>query len=336
LSALFAATYPERASALILMGCSARGSWAEDYPYKATAAELSTWLSMVEENWGDPIDLSVAAPDAADQEWAAEWQGSLLRYSASPRTAVELARYGFDVDVRDILPTIRVPTLVIQRSGDRWSPIGNGKYLATHIPGAVYAEHDDRNHLIWAGDSEAIVAETRRFLTGLDTALPVERVLMTLMMTDIADSTAKLTELGDQKWVQVLGQHNAIVRDLLKRHGGTEVDNAGDGFLMSFDGPSHALACAQQVHSKMQALDLKVRIGIHMGECERTDHGLKGAAVHLTARILGEATPGTTLVTNTLRDLVVGSRFDFADAGEKALKGIPSKRALFRVSEPFQ
>jgi pimeloyl-ACP methyl ester carboxylesterase len=311
LGSLFAATYPELTTALIMMGCSARGTGTDDYPYKRTKEELEDWIQMLEDDWGGPIDLKDAAPDLAHDEWQSEWFSALVRYGASLQSAIKLTRYPMDVDVRDILPTIRVPALVIQRLGDRWAPLGNGRYLAQHIPNARLVELDDNNHLIWAGDTERIVSETRQFLTGLDANLPVERVLLTVMMTDISESTLKVAELGDKKWSQLVEQHHAITRDQIKNHGGTEIDVAGDGFLMTFDGPSQALNCATQIHKRMEEIGLKLRVAIHTGECERSSEGLKGIAVHIAARILEEAHAGVTFASSTVIDLVVGSGFVF-------------------------
>ncbi|MEM7376059.1 MAG: adenylate/guanylate cyclase domain-containing protein [Pseudomonadota bacterium] len=332
LATLFAATYPERTEALVLMGAFARSVCSDDYPHKRSLAELEQWVETLKADWGGPIDLGGSAPDVADEAWAADWFGSLLRLSASKRTACELALNPAHIDVRDILPTIKVPTLVFQRTGDQWAPVGNGRYLAEHIPGAEYREHEDNNHMIWAGDTERIVRETRSFLLGLDVEVPVERVLLTVMMTDICDSTARLHTLGDAAWAAVLSEHHATVRAALRRHGGHEIDTAGDGFLTTFDGPSQALACARDIHIQMNLLTLTLRIAVHTGECEKHPDGLRGMAVHTAARILGETAPGTTTTSSTVRDLVVGSPFTFDALGVRTLKGLNRDWQLYCVN----
>ncbi len=332
LGTLFAATYPERAVALVLLGCFARSTWAPDYPFKPKREDCDVWLDDLERDWGGPFDLSDGAPSVAHEEWARQWFAAYLRFGASPGSAIEFTRFMLDVDVRDILPSVRVPTLVLQRLGDRWAPPGNGRYLAEHIPDATLVELTGDDHLIWAGDYERIVAETQAFLTGMRAAPPPERTLLTILMTDIVSSTATAAKLGDHSWRHLLEQHNAIVRGQVNVHGGREVKTTGDGFLLTFDGPTAAIACANSTHDKLKPLGLKIRAGIHTGECERLGEDLSGIAVHIASRILDRAQPDSTWVSSTVKDLVVGSGIEFTEKGTESLKGVPGTWTLFSVS----
>jgi len=329
---LFAATYPERTIALILLGCFARNTWAPDYPFQKTREEFEVWLTDLEQQWGSPFDLSEAAPSLANEEWARDWFAASLRYGASPRSAMAFTRLMLDSDVREILPSVRVPTLVLQRLGDRWAPPGNGRYLADHIPEATLVELPSEDHLIWAGDYERIVAETQEFLTGKRGEAPPERTLLTVLMTDIAGSTAKAAQLGDRSWRHLLEQHDAVIRRQLKAHGGREVKTTGDGFLVTFDGPTAAIACANAIHREIRGLGIDLRAAIHTGECERRGEDLSGIAVHIASRILDKARPTSTWVSSTVKDLVVGSGVRFDGEGGADLKGVPGTWALYSVS----
>ncbi len=332
LGPLFAATYPERAVALVLLGCFARSTWAPDYPFKPTREDCDAWIENLERDWGGPLDLSEGAPSVAQEDWACQWFAAYLRFGASPRSAINFTRFMLDVDVRDILPSVRVPTLVLQRLGDRWAPPGNGRYLAEHIPKATLVELPGQDHLIWAGDYERIIAETQQFLTGMQAAPPAERTLLTVLMTDIAASTATAAKLGDHSWRHLLEQHDTIVRRQVKAVGGREVKAMGDGFLLTFDGPTAAIACANSIHKQVKALGLKVRAAIHTGECERRGEDLSGIAVHIASRILDRAQPGATWVSSTVKDLIVGSGIEFIEEGKEGLKGVPGTWSLFSVS----
>ena len=332
LGMLFAATYPDRCAALILLGCFARETWAPDLPFNTRREVFDDWLNDLEQEWGGPIELSDLAPSIADEEWARQWFAASLRYGASPGSAIEYTRLMLDVDVSDILSGVRVPTLVLHRLGDRAVQIGNGRYLAEHIPNATLVELPGEDHLIWAGDYERVVAEAQVFLTGMRAVAAPERVLLTVLMTDIAGSTVKASQLGDHSWRHLLEQHDAMVRRQLQAYKGHEIKATGDGFLLTFDGPTMAIACAASVHGEVKALGLEVRAAVHTGECERRGEDLSGIAVHIASRILDKATPGATWVSSTVKDLVVGSGIEFVEEATESLKGVPGDWMLFSVS----
>ena len=330
-SVLFAATYPERTTALILCGCYAKFSGAPDYPWRRTREEWEHWLQDLEENWGGPFDLSEGAPSVAGDERISDWFAAYLRYSASPKAAMAFTRFAFDIDVREILPTIQVPTLVLHAVGDRWSSIENGRYLAEHIPNATLVELPGDDHIGWAGDHDKIIDEIQEFLTGVRGGPPPERTLMTVLMTDIVDSTATAASIGDARWRQLLEQHNDCIRRQILRYDGKEVNYTGDGFFIVFDGPTKAIHCANAILQDVRSLDISIRAGIHTGECERRGDDLSGLAVHIAARIMSTAKPDAVWTSNTVKDIVVGSGISFTPQGDASLKGVPGNWALFSV-----
>jgi class 3 adenylate cyclase len=233
------------------------------------------------------------------------------------------------IDVRDVLPTIRVPTLVLHRRGDHDVNVAEGRYLASRIPGAKFVELPGDDHWISAGDVDAIADEIEEFLTGTRTAPAPDRVLATVLFTDIVGSTARATELGDRRWRDLLEQHHAVVRSELARARGREVDTAGDGFFAAFDGPARAVRCAKAIVDGVRELGLDVRSGLHTGECELLDGKMSGIAVHTGARVAARAEPGEVLVSSTVKDLVAGSGLEFQDRGVHELKGIPGEWRLY-------
>jgi class 3 adenylate cyclase len=331
LSALFAATYPERTVALILYGCFAKGIWAPDYPWAATREELDSQLAEIARDWGGPFDLQNAAPSLAQDESAREWCAAYWRYSASPKAAISIWDWNAEIDVRSILPTIHVPTLVLHRQGDRWQKVEEGRYLAEHIPGAKFVELPGEDHVIWAGDQTQLLDEIEEFLTGIRPPPASERVLLTVLFTDIVGSTSIVTDMGDHRWKELLQRHDDDVRRELRRHDGTEVKTTGDGFLAAFDGPTRAIHCAIAIQDRMAELDLKIRSGVHTGECERRGEDLSGIAVHLASRLLDHAQPGDVVVSRTVKDLVVGSGITFEERGEVTLRDVPGTWPLFSV-----
>ncbi|MFQ5953726.1 MAG: adenylate/guanylate cyclase domain-containing protein [Kiloniellales bacterium] len=333
MSTLFAATYPERTLALVLYGCHARGSWAPDYPWRPKPEEIEVYLAELERNWGEPFDLEEAAPSVANDESARAWFAAYLRFSASPKTARAITHMHMQIDIRDVLPTVNVPTLVLRRRGDRWSHREEARYLADQIPGARYVELPGEDHMPWWGDQDRSNAEIEEFLTGRRRTPSPERVLLTVLMTDIVGSTEKATELGDQRWKSLLQQHDTVVRRQVRNFQGQEVNTTGDGFVLAFTGPTRAIQCAQAIKRDLQALGLDIRVGLHTGECERRGGDLSGVALHIASRILDIARPGSILVSNTVKDLVVGSGIEFAERGTHALKGVPGDRTLFAVTE---
>jgi class 3 adenylate cyclase len=258
-----------------------------------------------------------------------DWWARYLRVSASPGAAVALLKMNTQIDIRPILPTIRVPTLVMHRTGDLDIDVGGSRYIAQQIPGAKYVELPGRDHLWFVGDTEAILGEIEEFLTGVRGAGEFDRVLATVMFTDIAESTKIAADLGDSRWRALIESHNALVRRELDLHRGREVDSAGDGFLAHFDGPARAIRCASAIVDGAARLGLRVRAGVHTGECEMAGGKLRGVAIHIGARVMAAAAPGEVVVSSTVRDLVAGSGLQFADRGRHELKGVSGEWQLY-------
>jgi len=331
MAVMFAATHPERTAALILCGSYARQSWAPDYPWGRTLEDRDAWNSLMEEKWGGPFELDQAAPSMAHDEAARSWFGAFLRYSASPGAVRALNDLSSEVDIRGILPSVRVPTLVLHRRGDRWHSVPEAQYLADHIPGAKLVVLPGDDHIPWWGDQERLVGEVQEFLTGTRDRLPTERVLLTVLVTDIVGSTEKLAAIGDLKWKDTLQAHDGVVRREVKNFGGQEVNRTGDGFVLAFTGPTRAIQCAQAIIQELSRLGLATRAGLHTGECERRENDLSGLAVHIASRISSNAAPSSILVSSTVKDLVVGSGIRFISQGTYSLKGVPGEWSLFAV-----
>jgi class 3 adenylate cyclase len=332
MSVLFAATYPERTIALVTFGIFAKRIWSEDYPWAPTPEEREAWYAELEREWGGPAELGTLAPSRAADERFAAWWATYLRLGASPTAALTLARTNTQIDVRDVLPTIGVPTLVLHRTGDRDVSVEEARYIAARIPGARLVELPGEDHLVFAGDQDALLDEIEEFLTGVRRGPEPDRVLATVLFTDIVGSTERVAELGDRGWRDVLERHHAVVRRALARFRGREVDTAGDGFLATFDGPARAIRCAEAIIEAVHQLGLDVRAGIHTGECERVGEGVRGIAVHIGARVAAQANPGEVLVSSTVKDLVAGSGIRFEERGERALKGVPGAWRLFAAA----
>ncbi len=332
MSLMFAATHPERTAALALYGCYAKGGYAPDYPWGLTAQQnQEKWIDDVERDWGGPFDLEHGAPSVAKDEAARSWFGAYLRYSASLSATKKLAYQDHAVDVRELLPAIRVPTLVLHRTGDQWVSVAHGRYLAEHIPGAKLIELPGEDHIPFWGDQERLIGEIQEFLTGARTIPSTDRVLLTVLVTDIVGSTEKAAAMGDIKWKGLLQSHDAAVRRELKNFDGQEINTTGDGFILAFTGPSRAIQCALAIRQALERFGLEMRAGLHTGECERRRTDLSGLAVHLASRISGKAPSNGILVSNTVKDLVVGSGIKFSDEGTHSLKGIPGEWSLFGV-----
>jgi class 3 adenylate cyclase len=326
MSALFAASYPGRTRALVLYGCYARRLWSDDYPWAPTWEERVRVAQELEASWGENVDISTMIP-RADAATAARF-ARRARASLSPAAARDLILMNSKVDVRDVLPTIQSPTLVLHRSGDRDSRVDEGRYLAGRIPGARFVELPGDVHVPWIGMDD-ILAEVEEFLTGVRPAAASRRELATILFTDLVGSTDRARELGDAAWSSLLREHNAAVRRELERYGGVEVDTAGDGFLALFDGPARAIRCGLGVREALRPLGLEVRAGVHTGEVERSEERPRGIAVHLAARIVAAAGAGELLVSQTTHDLVEGSGLEFDDRGLHELKGIETPRRLY-------
>jgi class 3 adenylate cyclase/alpha-beta hydrolase superfamily lysophospholipase len=329
---LFAATYPERTTALVLYGAFARRVQTEDYPWAPTVEARQAWVDSLAGGWGAGAELQTLAPSVAHDASFARWFASYGRMSASPTAAVALARMNSGIDIRGVLPAIHVPTLVIHRTGDRDVDVGNGRYLARNIPGARFIELDGEDHLWWVGDSDGLLAEIQEFLTGSRPAPEVDRQLMTVLFTDIVGSTEKATAMGDRAWRDLLVAHNEAVRRELTRFRGREIKTTGDGFLAIFDGPARCLQCARAIRTAVAGLGLSVRIGVHTGECEILGADVGGVGVHLAQRVMSEAGPGEILVSGTVRDLVSGSGVEFRDRGQHVLKGFSGTWPLLALT----
>ncbi len=329
--ALFAATYPARTSALVLLSSYARLKAGADHPWGRSPDDLQTWLERCEREWGGPVALDQRAPTLAGDEHARRWWARYLRMSASPAAALAVIRMNYEIDVRHVLPAVRVPTLVLHSSGDRAIDVRFGRYLAEHIDGARYVELPGIDHLPWGSDAEAILDEIEEFLTGVRHIPEADRVLATVLFTDIVGATEQVATLGDRRWRELLTEHHVLVRQHLQRFRGREIDTAGDGFLAAFDGPARAVRCACAVGDAVRQLGVRIRAGLHTGECEVIGDKLSGIAVHIGARIASLAAPDEVLVSSTVKDLVAGSGLRFRDHGVHSLRGVPGDWRLFAV-----
>ena len=335
MSALFAATYPERTTALILYGTFASTVRDATYPWAMDPEERRKVIEAIPEQWGQGAYVDLLAPSMAGDERFRRWWARLERLGASPGAAMALRRMNGEIDIRTTLSAIRVPTLVLHRTGDLDTSIEEGRYLAAHIPGAKFVDLPGADHLPWAGDQDAIVDEVEEFLTGVRPAAEPDRVLATVLFTDIVGSTTRAVELGDRRWRDLLFSHNAIVRHELERARGREVKTVGDGFLATFDGPARAIRCACAIRDAVRGLGLAIRAGLHTGECELIGDDVGGIAVHIGARVMARARPHEVLVSSTVKDLVTGSGVEFQDRGMHRLKGVPGAWRLYGVQRAF-
>jgi class 3 adenylate cyclase len=328
MSILFAATYPARTRALVLYGTYAkRRDPDDDYPWAPSWQERVRVATELEQTWGENVDLSTMIPNA-DEEMAA-WFHRRGRAALSPSAARDLILMNSQADVRAVLASIQCPTLVLHRSGDRDSRVEEGRYIASHIPGARFVELAGDEHVPWVRLDE-ILDPVEEFLTGSRPAPPTDRVLATLLFTDLVGSTATAEKVGDRRWGVLLDRHGELVRAELNRFAGEEIDTAGDGVLALFDGPARAIRCALAIRETLQPLGLQVRAGVHTGEVERPQGAKpRGIAVHIGARIAALAGAGEVLVSATTRDLVAGSGLAFTDRGEHELKGLGERRRLY-------
>jgi pimeloyl-ACP methyl ester carboxylesterase len=329
MSILFAGSYPERTTALVLYGTYAkRRDPDEDYPWAPTWEVRQAYAEEVERDWGWEADMHRMSPSADDA--MARWWAARARAAASPGAARDLILMNSQIDVRALLPAIRVPTLVLHRSGDRDSRPEEGRYIAERIPWARFVELEGEDHFPSIRGDE-IVDEVEEFLTGVRRGPDPERILATVLFTDVVGSTEHAVALGDRRWRDLLAAHHTAVRRELDRFRGREVDTAGDGFFATFDGPARAIRCARAVVVGASELGLEVRAGVHTGECEIVGEKVAGIAVHVGARVAAAAGPGEVLVSGTVKDLVAGSGVEFQDRGERELKGLPERRRLYAV-----
>jgi pimeloyl-ACP methyl ester carboxylesterase len=332
MSVLFAATYPARTTALVLYGSYARRSWAPDHPFGWTEEQWGVALQSLERDWGGPWAIEMWAPSMAQDEGYRSFQANYFRLAASPGAGVAIWRMNKDIDVRHVLPTLRIPALILHRTGDRVTRIEQARYLAERIAGAKLVEIPGNDHAPWVGDVETVLTEVEEFLTGARGDAEADRVLATVLFTDIVRSTERAAEVGDRRWRDLLEAYYSLARRQLTRFRGRELDTAGDGLFAAFDGPARAVRCAAAIRDGMRALNLDVRGGVHTGECELIGEKMGGIAVHIGARVAALAGPGEVLVTSTVKDLVAGSGIRFEDRGTPPLKGVPGDWHLYLVT----
>jgi class 3 adenylate cyclase/esterase/lipase len=332
MSLMFSATYPERTSALVLCGSFACTT-AE--PWLVTQEQWTQFLRRIESHWGQGVLVPINAPSRQNDAAFVQWFGRLERASASPGAILALMRANYGIDVRHVLPTIQAPTLILHRVGDKTVPVEAGRYLAQHIPGARYVELPGDDHLLQAFDQatlDLLIDETEEFITGARTVPEPDRVLVTVMFTDIVSSTERAAAVGDRRWRALLDDYVGAARKQLERFRGREIDVAGDGLFAIFDGPARAIRCACAIRDAVHHLGLEVRAGVHTGECEVAGPKVSGIAVHTGARIAAAARADEVLASGTVRDLVAGSGIQFADRGSHVLKGVPGDWRLFAVT----
>jgi class 3 adenylate cyclase len=329
--ALFAAAYPERAEGLVMYGSFATRLRHPDYPWAPTREERERHLDAVAVGWGGVVHLPDLAPGVMADEGFTGWWARYLRSSASPAAAAALTSMNSDTDVRAVLPAIGVPTLIIHRTGDRRADVAGARWMAQQIPGARFVELPGDDHLIWA-DPDPIFDAVEEFVTGVPAADVPDRVLATILFTDIVGSTETAAALGDNAWKRTLDRHDEIVRRYLGRYRGRLVNTTGDGFVAVFDGPARAVRCAQAIADAVVALGLEIRAGVHTGEVELRGDDVGGLAVHIGARVAELAGPGEVLASRTVMDLVSGSGIAFTSRGVHELKGVPGRWELYRAS----
>lgn len=331
--ALFAATHPDRTKGLITVGAYAKWINSDDYAYGTDPQDAQDWFRQVETEWGGPIAIDLFSPTLAGDDKYRNWLARYFRSSASKSDALALLKMGADIDLRAVLPTIRVPSLILQAKMDLTNSLQAGRDLARRIPGSEFVEMDGRDHAPWGDCSEIIVREIRNFLGEKLKATVTDRVLTTVLFTDIVDSTRLAGDFGDARWSELLARHHQAVRAELEIYRGHEVKTTGDGFHATFDGPARAIQCADSIRAVTRQLGLELRLGIHTGECEISGETLEGLAIHIAARVSGMAPAGEIVVSRTVRDLVAGSGIAFEDLGVHSLQGIPDEHRLFRVTE---
>lgn len=329
---MLAAAYPERISHMVQFGTYARLSRASDYPDGLSEERLGRIETLMRDRWGDPRTLELWAPSVADDPVQREWWSQLMRWGAGPGTARTLMKMYRDLDVRSLLPLIRVPALIMWRQGDRILPPRFSRTVADGIPDCRGIELEGEDHIPWFGDTGPVLDAIEEFLTGRPASAPVRRVLSTVLFTDLVDSTRLAAELGDRAWTDTLNDCGRRWRRELALHGGRFVKSTGDGLLATFDGPAQAVRAAVALRESTRSLGLETRSGIHTGECELIGDDIAGIAVHIAARAESAGRPGEVTTTGTVRDLVIGSGLEFSERGVHELKGVPGKWPLFAVA----
>ncbi len=331
LSLLFASTHPSRTTALVLLNSYARLAHAPDYPNGIPAEQAEQLLRVIEEGWGKGVAFEALVASQADNAPMKSWWSRYQRLAASPGAAVTLLRSAFETDARPVLPAITVPALVLHRAGDPFTGPEHGRYISERIPGARFVELSGSDHLFFAEDVDGLLAEVQEFLTGVREPREPDRILATVMFADMVGSTQHATRLGDKQWRDLLNRYCTIARSQFARFRGREIERAGDGLFATFDGPARAIRCGSAIADEVSGLGIAVRVGIHTGECEVVEDQIEGIAVHIGARIAGQANAGEVLVSSTVRDLVAGSGIRFEDRGRHSLKGVSGEWLLFAV-----
>ncbi|MDQ3934357.1 MAG: adenylate/guanylate cyclase domain-containing protein [Actinomycetota bacterium] len=331
MSMLFAASFPERVRALVLWGTFARTLRTDGYEVGLTPERYARLCEEVEAGWGGPVLAGIFAPSRTDDAEFLAWWGRFLRQGSSPRGASDLLRLYEGIDVREVLPSIAVPALVLNRTDDRMTPPSWARVIAGAIPGARYVELPGSDHVIFTEDADEVLDEIEEFLTGTRHVREPDRVLATVMFTDIVGSTERAARLGDRDWRRLVERHDALVRREIDRFRGRPIKTLGDGFLATFDGPARAIRCARTLTEDVRELGIEIRAGLHTGELEAVNGDVAGMAVNIGARVSALAEAGEVLVSGTVRDLVVGSGIDFADRGTHSLKGVPGEWRVFAV-----
>lgn len=326
---MFAATYPERVIALVLYGTNACFRWTDETPWGWTEQVRERLLQELGETWGTAVGIEAFAPSRAGEARFREWWARTLRLGASPEAAIANLKVAFAVDVRAVLPTVRVPTLVIHRTGDRMVSVENGRYLAEKIPGARLVEVPGEDHFPFVGDTELVLEEIEEFLTGRRAGPSLDRVLATVLFTDIVDSTRLASELGDRRWKELLDAYDQLVGEEIDRFRGRLVKEIGDGALATFDGPARAIRCAFAIRDQTRGLGFEGRAGVHTGEIELRGEDIGGIAVHIASRVTDRAAPGEVVVSSAVPPLVAGSGIEFDARGGHELRGVPGAWDLF-------
>ncbi|MGZ4371731.1 MAG: adenylate/guanylate cyclase domain-containing protein [Gaiellaceae bacterium] len=334
MSILFAATYPDRTRGLVLCGAEVKEETTDDWPWgEATREEFEEWMDLesVVARWGKGLGADLFAPTRKGDPQLREQFGRLQVQSATPHDAVAFMRMAFEIDVRDVVPAVTAPTLIVHRVGDKVCSVENARWLSRNIEGSHYVELPGENHLPFI-DGDDILDEIQEFLTGVREPVAPDRMLATVLFTDVVGSTERARELGDRRWRDLLERHNEVIRRDLERFRGLEIDTAGDGFFATFDGPARAIRCARSIVENVRGIGLDVRSGLHTGECELSAGSVRGIAVHTGARVASVASPGEVLVSSTVKDLVAGSGIEFTDRGVHELKGIPGEWRLYAAN----
>lgn len=330
-AALFAASHPDRVSALVLVGAMARWTSARDYPWARSPLTYRMVMRTMQASWGTGISMPLYVPSRWNDGTLRGWWARLERTGAGPGALRALLEANMDLDVRPILASIRVPTLVVHSAGDRAVKVGGSRYIARTIPDAKYVELPGSDHIFFGSDADALIAEVEEFVTGRRSPVEIDRVLATILFTDIVGSTERAAQLGDRDWRRLLDQHYDISRLEIERHHGVLQETTGDGVKATFDGPARGIRCAREIVDRVRPLGIEIRAGLHTGEVQRRESDFGGIAVHIAARVAAAAGASEVLVSSTVRDLVVGSGIRFSERGSHLLKGVPGSWLLYAV-----